>query len=382
MSNLNSLKSQNSAPPNVEQEDLDTLESNNRTPLRIEKWIIGCVLWLSSATLWAINNEQEQQFLYYFYAAVNAIDNEQYDKALILLDFCEQIHPQDGTTKDYLGAIYNAMGNTSRAQKYFRQAYECAPQDCWQRYTELLLQNAQNVNDSVNTKVQKRNLKTARSVLEKTVQLLPKNEDAWNMLLNAYTQSQQWKKALTAQDHIDRIVGYNTYSALTRYRIYMAWQKPKEAIQAIDDYLQYDPREYRFLLFKGDLMVQARQYVEAFVTFATIGDSLANIEQIDGAYLAYEKALELYPEHPYVLNNYAYLLATHNGDLKRAEWMSQKTIQTDPNNPIYLDTYAWILYLQGQQSLAAFYARKALEYAEDDTQREEIVEHLRQINEP
>lgn len=361
---------------------MDTLESNNRTPLRIEKWIIGCVLWLSSATLWAINNEQEQQFLYYFYAAVNAIDNEQYDKALILLDFCEQIHPQDGTTKDYLGAIYNAMGNTSRAQKYFRQAYECAPQDCWQRYTELLLQNAQNVNDSVNTKVQKRNLKTARSVLEKTVQLLPKNEDAWNMLLNAYTQSQQWRKALTAQDHIDQIVGYNTYSALTRYRIYMAWQKPKEAIQAIDDYLQYDPREYRFLLFKGDLMVQARQYVEAFVTFATIGDSLANIEQIDGAYLAYEKALELYPEHPYVLNNYAYLLATHNGDLKRAEWMSQKTIQTDPNNPIYLDTYAWILYLQGQQSLAAFYARKALEYAEDDTQREEIVEHLRQINEP
>jgi len=80
-----------------------------------------------------------------------------------------------------------------------------------------------------------------------------------------------------------------------------------------------------------------------------------------------------------VLNNYAYHLATHGGDLTKAEQMSAVTIREQPNNPVYLDTYGWILHLKGQDELAKFYLNKALWNAQKTGNKEEIEKHLEAI---
>ena len=84
------------------------------------------------------------------------------------------------------------------------------------------------------------------------------------------------------------------------------------------------------------------------------------------------------PDNLSILNNYAWTLAINGGDLKKAEKMSQRTIQKEANNPTYLDTYAWILHLQGQDSLAMFYIKKALEHA-DNNGDETIDQHYNEI---
>ena len=93
------------------------------------------------------------------------------------------------------------------------------------------------------------------------------------------------------------------------------------------------------------------------------GDLQAQLLHYDVAIAAYDEALKLMPENLSVLNNYAWTLAISGGNLKKAEKMSQVTIQKEANNPTYLDTYAWILHLQGQKTLALFYIKKAMEYA-------------------
>ena len=80
-----------------------------------------------------------------------------------------------------------------------------------------------------------------------------------------------------------------------------------------------------------------------------------------------------------ILNNYAYLLATHGGDLKKAERMSELTIREEPDNPVYLDTYGWILHLQGQDMLAKFYLQKAYRLADGEEVKQEVIRHLQQI---
>jgi len=42
------------------------------------------------------------------------------------------------------------------------------------------------------------------------------------------------------------------------------------------------------------------------------------------------------------MNNYAYYLSEEKTDLKKAEKMSAKAVEKEPNNSTYLDTYAWI----------------------------------------
>lgn len=63
------------------------------------------------------------------------------------------------------------------------------------------------------------------------------------------------------------------------------------------------------------------------------------------------------------LNNYAYYLSEKGVDLHKAESMSYKTIKAEPNNGTYLDTYAWILFMEERYADAKTYIDQALKTA-------------------
>jgi Tfp pilus assembly protein PilF len=97
------------------------------------------------------------------------------------------------------------------------------------------------------------------------------------------------------------------------------------------------------------------------------------------AFSAYEQALQVNPANIYVMNNYAYYLSEKNQNLKKAESLSAKTIEKEPKNSTYLDTYAWIFYQQGNYSLAKFYIERALDNLESDKDAGVITEHYGDI---
>lgn len=294
--------------------------------------------------------EEEQQFTYYWYAAQQAIREERFADAYALLEFCHMLKPNDGTTLMFLGVLYDGMGQREKAQELFRLAFEAAPRDQWYKYSEVLL--AQRTEEGKNE---------ALRVLEKAynVQKPDAEEELLEQLKRLYMADKQWKKALAMQDELDAQRGFDGYSALTRYRIYLMWNKPKKALQILDNYLENDPTNIQFLQFRLAVMEQMK------------------VKQED-LYAMYKRILALDPYNLLVLNNYAYHLATHGGDLKEAERMSAITIREEPGNAVYLDTYGWILYLQGQRDLAKFYLNKALQNALDGT-KEEILKHLKEI---
>ena len=100
--------------------------------------------------------------------------------------------------------------------------------------------------------------------------------------------------------------------------------------------------------------------------------------ELDSAFHYYDILLTYDPDNADVLNNYAYTLAVNGGDLRKAEKMSSRCIKKEPNSATFLDTYAWILHLQGQDTLARFYMQQAWDKAEDKT-NPEIVEHYQII---
>ena len=261
--------------------------------------------------------EQEQQFTYYWYAAKQAINREEYDKALVLLEFCNMIKPDDAQTLGYLGVIYRGIGQTDRAKATFKRAYELDPKDQWLNYLEPLKQD--------------------------------------------YIKEQKWAKALKVQDEIDSYKEYDGFSAATRFQLNLQLGKPKKALQAIDKYLESEPTDLRFWAYKLQLLERMNAKPKVL-------------------YAAYDKVLELEPGNAYVLNNYAYHMATNGGDLQKAEQMSAMTIKAEPSNPVYLDTYGWILHLRGKDDLAKIYLERALWNAGNDANVEKVIkEHLRAL---
>ena len=170
----------------------------------------------------------------------------------------------------------------------------------------------------------------------------------------------QLKEALKTQDEIDRHQMDEASSAYMHFRLYAAQGKAKKALQALDKYLDTDPMNLRFLVMKMELLEHTN------AKKATL-------------YAIYDKILALEPMYLGVLNNYAYHLATHKGDLQKAEQMSAITIREEPTNPVYLDTYGWILYQQGQNELALFYLNRALSNSQEDATRAEIEWHIERV---
>ena len=95
---------------------------------------------------------------------------------------------------------------------------------------------------------------------------------------------------------------------------------------------------------------------------ATIGDMYHELGKEKEAFKVYTKVLKLNPDYAPALNNYAYYLALKGAKLKKACAMSRKTVEKEPDNPTYLDTYGWILHLLKRDKEAKAQFKHAMLY--------------------
>ena len=132
--------------------------------------------------------------------------------------------------------------------------------------------------------------------------------------------------------------------------------------------INYHPNELVYPYFLGMILYDSGHYEEALTvldkglrqrsentrlvliseTFTIKGDVYFKMDRYEDAFLEYDSALVYNKDNILCLNNYAYYLSLHNEDLDKAEEMSYRTIKVEPNNRTYLDTYAWILFMQNK----------------------------------
>ena len=157
-------------------------------------------------------------------------------------------------------------------------------------------------------------------------------------------------------------------------------KKYDDAIVAGEKALSYLPDEAVLYIYLGSSYMMKKEYDKAVATLKTglkhtnpenralisdlygqIGDTYYQVQQPDSAYAAFDKALEYNPGNIGVLNNYSYYLALQKKDLSKAERMSGDAVKQEPDNPTYLDTYAWVFFQQGNYTLAKIYLKSALD---------------------
>ena len=160
---------------------------------------------------------------------------------------------------------------------------------------------------------------------------------------------------------------------------------------------QYNPEEMAFYYYQGMAyyrMGDTDHALEAFQNgisvindessveivsdfYAVMGDLLFQKEREQEAFAAYDSCLQWKPDNIGCLNNYAYYLSLKGDQLEKAEEMSFKTIKAEPQNATYLDTYAWILFMQGRYTEARIYINQALQ--NDSTIGAVVTEHAGDI---
>ena len=144
---------------------------------------------------------------------------------------------------------------------------------------------------------------------------------------------------------------------------------------------QYNPEDMAFYYYQGIAYYQCDSLDQALSTFQNgvsviteesnpdivsdfyevMGEILHKKGHAEEAFAAYDSCLQWKPDNLPCLNNYAYYLSLREEQLNRAEQMSYKTIKAEPKNATYLDTYAWILFMQQRYAEAKIYIDQALQ---------------------
>lgn len=212
---------------------------------------------------------------------------------------------------------------------------------------------------------QKRN-DEAFSELESVININSKNEEAWINSLNILSQKQDTVGIITLTDKALKEIPSNPQ--LYFFRSIALYQQGKfdEAITVNEKALKN--------IEVGNPVVLSNFY-------AQMADIYYKMNEKQKAFDNYDKAISIYPSNIYAMNNYAYYLSEEKTELRKAERMSAKTVEQEPSNSTYLDTYAWILYQQGSYSLAKYYIQKAIDNMDKENEEEHYVlyEHFGDI---
>ena len=307
------------------------------------------------------------------------------DSAMVYYDKAQQYEPDNGLTYLTKAEYYLALGDTLNYDRQTYQALVSTDLDVESKlqilvnYTKTLLSakdTTHRTDHLFDVLIEQHplepqirvlyseylmvidNNESAAEQIDYALNLDPTNEELWTRLMAYYLYAGNYEKAIEVGDKAIRLnpdnVELYSYLGSSCYSV----KQYDKAIEVYDkalamlDSTQVDDRS-NLLSGKAD------------VKFA-MGDTIA-------AFALYDQSLDLNPDNPGTLNNYAYFLALSNRDLDKAERMSAKTIVEDAANPTYLDTYAWVFYMRKEYTMAQLYIEMAINNEEQPTS--ELFEH-------
>lgn len=172
----------------------------------------------------------------------------------------------------------------------------------------------------------------------------------------SYNQINKYSEALPFFEKCVRI-NPNDVDALHSlgYTLYQL-KRGAEAVYFIKDALKIQPNN-----------------IDLLSTLALIYENLKEWKISDSLY---ENILIRSPENSLVLNNYAYSLAERDDSLSYAFELSKKSLELEPENASYLDTFGWILYKMNKADEAVKYIQKAISKEDDNST---LFDHLGDI---
>ena len=204
----------------------------------------------------------------------------------------------------------------------------------------------------------------ALSELETMININPKNDQTWLRIIQIHLGDKNYNQLLIttskAIDNIPKNPLWYFYRGIAQFQL-------EDYHSALGTYQ------------KGIPFINTEQADLKSDFYAQIADIYFKMEKKDSAFVNYEASLQSNPKNIMVMNNYAYYLSLDKTELKKAERMSSKTVELEPKNSTYLDTYAWILYQQGNYSLAKFYIERAIDNLTKEENPGVVLEHYGDI---
>ena len=317
------------------------------------------------------------------------LENEETEKALACYQQAHEIDPDDPRYIVSMANYYDQTGDKEAAEQEIRDALVNEKLDVetkvgiLSRYVQRLQQTQQgieNANSLFQTLLDQHPEDTelklmygsllmaqqkeeeAKFQFQLVTEMEPSNEGAWQQLLNISLKGEDIPEVIRICTRCKEL-----FPEAPEYYFYLG----------IGYYMQEKYQGPLDTYYAGLKIIPEGNGVVKSNFYGQIGDLYYQMEKMDEAYKAYDEALKYNENNAPVLNNYSYFLTLDKKDLKKAERMAAQCIKLEPDNATYLDTYAWVFFVQGNYTLAKIYIENAL--SKDKTNSAELVDHYGDI---
>lgn len=297
-------------------------------------------------------------------------DNKIYE-ALLAEDF--GLEEKKALLGDYLQALLIGKNDTTRGDHLFevlrsQYPHEASVLDLSARYNAA-----------------KGNMGAAIEQISYAIDQAPDNEDYWGQLMTYQLSADKYKDIEKTYHRALEHIKPNSSMKLMRASGLQLDSNYTAALQVFDSLIMNEPGGYRLTdSVNRDRIPSTISYEELArlsTLFTMAGDTYYQQKKVDDAFRAYDNALIFLPTNNLALNNYAYFLLENGGDADKALEMSKQAMDADPENPTYLDTYAWALFKKGDYAEALKYQKDAMEKTERSEEKisTELYSHLGDI---
>ncbi len=307
--------------------------------------------------------------------------SEEYDQAYKVYQQILREDPKNTRAQTSLATYFLAKGDTEKADS-MRQAVLLNTNTSTEQKVYLIRKAIQE-----NEQLSGDSTKVLRLFQKMMAQPKPDTDIAG--LFVAYMELKKMPKD-SIVPVLEQIIAMAPDNAAARLQLVSyAWQDEdhQRVIDLCRAARQYNPEEMAFYYYQGMAYYQKDDKDQALSAFqngigvindesnpaivadfyAVMGDLLHQKGLARQAFEAYDSCLMHAPDNMMCLNNYAYYLSELGEQLDKAEQMSYKTVKAEPANPTYLDTYAWILFMQKRYAEAKVYIEQAMKFDTDSS---------------
>ncbi len=309
--------------------------------------------------------------------------NNKTEEALKLYDKILQLEPDNGIAHFAYADYYN--GKNDRANWYKHTLLGIGSNNVEVRTKLSVL-----VNFIANVSIDDHR-KKCYELCEAFIRANPQEATAYMVTGDLYVQDNKFKEAREQYIHAVEFEP-NTLVAWQQIIYCSGEMRDNKMLQKdCENAMEYFPMEVLFFAYHTIASLQLKEYEKAVSSatkgielaegndevliqlYSNLGDANHYLKNDSACYAAYEKALVLDKNNAYALNNYAYFLSLRKTKLDKAEEMSKRSIDLEPENASYLDTYGWIMFQQKRYDLAREYIEKSLKKSPNNA---EVIEHL------
>ena len=330
--------------------------------------------------------------------------------------------PNEPRYKHMIAEIFNANGESEKAQAIYKELAETNPNDPYARLAmaDFYRQNGNKEKGlaelkaafgskelSANPKVKllianlgvpdfesedaNGKLKETLELAEILVETHPENARANAIYGDLLLQNKEIEKSIT---YLKKAVGIDGSMLEIWQQLFFAQEQLRQYPALAEDSkkaMELFPNQSMVYFFNGYANNQLKKYDKALKslkqavligsdnnsvmadTYAMIGDIYNTQETFDKSDEAFDKAIEFDPNNAGTLNNYSYYLSVRDENLDKAAEMSKRSNELTPNVSSFEDTYGWILYRQQNFEDAKEWIEKAIKNGGNE--RAVIVDH-------